>query len=120
MPAVSCFSVSWDNHLSLARIDWAPRAVCGIEEARAVDREIEALGQGAVPCLVNLHGVDTIDRPARQFFIQSPQYAAVALVAESPANRMLANFFLRLKREATSARVFTDEDEAVSWLRAQP
>jgi hypothetical protein len=111
------FSVSWDDAACLARIDWSPGAVCGIAEARAVDRAIEALGHGPVRCLVDLAGVDTIDRAAREHFIQSPQYAAVALVAQSTANRVLANFFLRLKREQTPARIFTDETEAVAWLR---
>jgi hypothetical protein len=113
----ACYSVSWDESARLARIDWSPGAVCGIDEARAVDDEIEKLGRGPVRCVVDLSGVDTIDRAARTHFIQSPQYVAVALVADSAATRMLANFFLRLKREQTPARIFTDETEAVAWLR---
>lgn len=74
----------------------------------------------AVRSLVNLRGIHAIDRPARQFFIQSPRCVEVALVADSAANRMLANFFLPLKREATPARVSTVEDEAVLWLRSLP
>jgi hypothetical protein len=121
MPAKdACYTVSWDEQTGLARIDWAPGTVCSLEEARAIDREIEAWGRGPVRCLVNLTGIETIDRPAREFFIHSPQYAAVALVAESAATRMLANFFLRLKRETTPARIFTDEAAAVGWLLAQP
>lgn len=127
MPADNaCFAVAWDDDTGLARIDWSPGTVFGFDEARAIDLdldleiEIEALGRGPVRCLVNLSGIETIDRPAREFFIHSPQYAAVALVAESASTRMLANFFLRLKREPTPARIFTDESEARAWLQAQP
>ena len=121
MPAENaCFDLSWDEETGLARIDWSPGAVCGLDEAHAVDLEIKALGRGPVRCLVNLAGIESIDRAAREFFIHSPQYAAVALVAESAATRMLANFFLRLKREPTPARMFTDESEATVWLLAQP
>lgn len=120
MPAASPrFQLSWDETRGVARIDWAPGTVCGIEEARALDLEIEALGRGPVRCLVDLAGIDTIDRPAREFFMHSPQYAAVALLAKSPATRMLANFFLGLKRTSIPARMFTDESDAVAWLVAQ-
>ena len=121
MPAENaCFAVSWDEQTDLARIDWSPGTVCGLDEAQAIDLEIKAWGRGPVRCLVDLAGIETIDRAAREFFIHSPQYAAVALVAESAATRMLANFFLRLKREPTPARMFTDESEALAWLQAQP
>jgi len=50
----------------------------------------------------------------------SPHYRAVALVAGSASTRMLANFFLGLKRSATPVKMFSDEPEAIAWLQTQP
>ena len=120
MTAQKCYEVSWDAAAGVARTDWLPGAVCGIEEARAVDAEIHALGQGKVRSLVDLRQVDSIDRPAREFFMDSnPHYVAVALVAGSASTRMLANFFLGLKRGSIPVKMFTDEADAVAWLQAQ-
>lgn len=51
----------------------------------------------------------------------SPHYRAVALVAgsASASTRMLANFFLGLKRGAIPVRMFTSETDALAWLVAQ-
>jgi hypothetical protein len=70
--ATPLFSVSWDNHTGLARIDWAPSAVCGIEDARDVDREIEALSQGAVRCLVTPARVFTVEHEAASWLRRQP------------------------------------------------
>ena len=120
MTATKCYEVSWDAEAGVARTVWLPGAVCGIGEARAVDAEIRALGQGKVRSLVDLRRVDSIDRPAREFFMDSnPHYVAVALVAGSASTRMLANFFLGLKRGAIPVKMFTHEADAVAWLQAQ-
>lgn len=115
-----CYAVSWDEANAVARTDWLPGAVCGIEEARAVDAEIRALGRGKVLSLVDLRQVASIDRPAREFFMDgNPNYRAVALIAASASTRMLANFFMGLKRGAIPVKMFTSEAAAVAWLQVQ-
>jgi hypothetical protein len=115
-----CYEVSWDETWAVARTDWLPGAVCGIDEARAVDAEIKALGRGKVLSLVDLRPVESIDRPAREFFMdRNPNYRAVALIAASASTRMLANFFMGLKRGAIPVKMFTSESDAVAWLQAQ-
>ena len=118
----TCYRVTWDEAAGVARTDWLPGAVCGIAEARAVDAEIRVRSQGRqVLSLVDLRYVDTIDRPAREFFMDSsPHYRAVALVAGSASTRMLANFFLGLKRGTIPVRMFTSETDALAWLDGQP
>ena len=118
----TCYRVTWDESAGIARTDWLPGAVCGIDEARAVDAEIRTRAHGRqVLSLVDLRYVDTIDRPAREFFMDSnPHYAAVALLAGSASTRMLANFFLGLKRGAIPVKMFTSESAALAWLGAQP
>ena len=116
-----CYEITWDEASEVARTYWLPGAVCGIDEARAVDADILALGQGRVLSLVDLREVASIDRPAREFFMdRNPNYRAVALVAASASTRMLANFFMGLKRGAIPVKMFTSETDAVAWLQAQP
>ena len=116
-----CWEITWDPTTGIARTDWLPGAVCGIDEARDVDAEIKALGQDKVLSLVDLRQVASIDRPAREFFMdRNPNYRAVALVAGSASTRMLANFFLGLKRGSIPVKMFTSDADAVAWLQAQP
>lgn len=69
---------------------------------------------------MDLREVDSIDRPAREYFMdQSASYYAVALVIGSPSTKMLANFFLGLKRGSIPVKMFTDEADAVAWLQVQ-
>ena len=114
------YRVSWDAAAGVARIEWLPGAICGLETARLVDVEIQDLGRGPVPTLVDMREVASIDRPARHHFIDNHlNYRAVAMVTGSAATRMLAYFFLGMKRGDIPVRIFTDEAEAVAWLQAQ-
>ncbi len=114
------YRVYYDHEARVVRTDWLPGAVCGLAEARAVDAEIKALGRGKVLSLVDLRLVQSIDRPAREFFMdRSPGFRAVALLAGSASTRMIANFFLGLKRGEIPVKMFTDDADAVAWLQSQ-
>ena len=115
-----CWRVWFDGTVGVVRTDWFPGAECGLAEAQAVDAEIRALGRGKVLSLVDLREVASIDRPAREYFMgASDGYRAVALLAGSAATRMIANFFIGLKRGDIPVRMFTTEGPAVQWLREQ-
>ena len=115
------YAVSWDDDAGVARTTWLPGSLGGLAEARAIDAEIKALGRGRVQSLVDLREVRSIDRSAREFFMdQDADYRAVALVAGSPATRMLANFFIGLRRGPIPVRMFTNEPDAIAWLQRQP
>lgn len=115
-----CYRVSWDEHAGIARTDWLPAAHCDLALAQTIDAEIQALGHGRVLSLVDLRDGVEIDRDAREYFIdQNPHYRAVALVADNAPARMLANFFLGLKRGENPVRMFGSESDAIAWLQAQ-
>lgn len=114
------YRVSWDDANRIARTDWLPGAVGDLATAQQIDRDIQALGQGHVRLLVDMRPIASVDRAAREFFINlNAHYRAVAMVAGSPATRMMANFFLGLKRGSIPVRMFTSESEALDWLRDQ-
>lgn len=118
--AEKAYRIWWDEANGVVHTDWLEGAKCGIEEAQAVDAEIRALGHPKVRSIVDLRAVHSIDRPAREFFMNSnAHYNAVALVASSAATRMLANFFLGLKRGEIPVKMFTAEPDAIAWLHDQ-
>ena len=113
------YRVWWDNAAGVARAEWAKGAVCRIEEAQGLDAGVAALGHGEVPTLVNIRHMASIDRASRDFFMETTTFSAVALLAGSAATRMMANFFLGIKRGGNPTKMFTVESEAIAWLQAQ-
>lgn len=112
------YRVWWDDANQITWLDWAPGAVCDLATAEQVDRKVQELERGRVRLLVDLRPNASVDRAARHFFINlHAHYLAVALLAGSPATRMLANFFVGLKRGVVPVRIFTDEAGAVEWVR---
>lgn len=109
----------WDDENQIARVDWAPGAFCDLTTAEQIDREVQALDRGKVRLLVDLRPDAAVDRAARHFFINlHAHYVAVGMLAGSPATRMLANFFVGLKRGPIPVRLFTEEADAVEWTRS--
>ena len=114
------FRVLWDDELRVARVEWAPGSICGEHEARASRTMVEALGHEPVLLLVDMRGMAKFERPAREYYAATQDgITAMALLAGSPVNRMLANFFIGLRKAAGPMRMFTDEAAAVAWLEQQ-
>lgn len=111
------YRVFWDDQARVAVTEWAPGSICGLAEAAAVTGDVKALGRGPVPILVDMRGMARLERPAREHFIGDQGGAsAIALLAGSPVNKMIANFFIGLKRMPIPIRIFTDRDAALGWL----
>lgn len=93
--------------------------VTGRDAKDALAAEVAALAGRRMPLLVRLAGIRSMDREARQVFgAAGPDtgITAVALVATSPVQRVLANFFLTLSRPPVPVRMFTDDNSARRWL----
>lgn len=78
-------------------------------------------GKGKAPMMVVLNEARGQSREAREFLVSDPSIprytSRVALVHSSPVSRVLATVFLRLVRPPVPVRVFSDEEEALAWLR---
>lgn len=93
------YRVFWDDQARVAVTEWAAGAVCGLAEASAVTTDVKALGRGPVPILVDMRGMASLERPAREHFIgDQGGVSAIALLAGSAVTKMIANFFIGLKR----------------------
>lgn len=80
-------------------------------------------GNSRMPILVDMRGVRSQSREARDYFGGADTETtslAVALLIGSPVSRVLANFFLRLNnKQRYPIRLFTEEESAVAWLLEQ-
>jgi hypothetical protein len=118
--AVKCYRVTWDDEAKVARTEWLPGSLCGLDEAKAVTDAIRAMGHGPVPVYVDMRGMAKLERSAREHFVSDQGgVKAIALVAGSPVTKMMANFFIGMRRMPVPIQMFTDEAEAVTWLQGQ-
>ena len=73
----------------------------------------------ARPCLVDLRGVRSADRGARQAaaaFEMKTIASRAAMLVGGPVTRVIATFFLRVASPPYPTRIFDDEAEALAWL----
>ena len=80
---------------------------------------------GRTPVLVDLRGIKSQEREARLYYnspIAIRASNAVALLVGSRVSMLIANFFIAITANNSSrpTRLFTDEAEAVKWLREFP
>jgi predicted ATPase len=103
----------------VATIRYKAGAIITEEMARKTVRELMSLTSGKrIALLADIRQQKSITREARVFYGNATQaYAALALLAGSPATRVIANFFIGLSHPKVPTQIFTDEEKAVAWLR---
>jgi hypothetical protein len=94
--------------------------VMELEDAREAVRATFALaGERRLPVLVDLRGIRSQSRPARDYLSSNEMqamFASVALLIASPVSQVIGTFFLRLRQQPVPTRLFVDEQQAVDWL----
>ncbi|MDP9276141.1 MAG: STAS/SEC14 domain-containing protein [Chloroflexota bacterium] len=103
----------------VATIRYKPGAMITEEMARKTVGELMVLTNGKrIALLADIRQQKSITREARLFYGNATHaYAALALLAGSPATRLIANFFIGLSHPKVPTQIFTDEEKAVAWLR---
>ena len=90
-----------------------------LDLARATITDLIALTGGKrVPIVADIRLSKGMTAEARTFFGNpNPPYSALAILADSPVTRMIANFFIGLNRPSVPTQIFTDEEKARAWSR---
>jgi hypothetical protein len=104
------------------RVTHLPGAEETLADAQQTVRVVLSLSAGRrMPLLVNMRGMKSQDRDARQYY-GSPDVThaatAVALLVESRVSMLIANFFINVTKINVPTKIFTDEVEALTWLKA--
>lgn len=90
-----------------------------IAEAHA-SRARALSGDELRPVLLEITGVSAISREARAVFSSSRTSSAIAVLGETPVDRVIANFLLGGDPPPCPTRFFSTESEAMAWLESSP
>ena len=80
----------------------------------------EAAGGQKRPLFIDIRKVKSADREARNFGASAEAaqvISAQAILIDSAVTKMIGNFFLNVSKPPFPTRMFTDQDEALDWLR---
>ena len=114
------YRVTWDDALGVAKVEWLPGSVADLSVAQAITEDLARLDRQSLPLLVDMRQMSKFERGAREHFIAAQDdVSAIALLVESPVTRMMANFFIGMRRVATPIKMFADSSEALTWLHQQ-
>ncbi|MDQ1058196.1 hypothetical protein QFZ23_002097 [Arthrobacter globiformis] len=73
---------------------------------------------GAV--LLQVSGVGSVSRTAISLYCEAAAVTAFAILGSTPVDRVIAHTLLRLAPPKCPTEYFTDEEEALIWLRTTP
>lgn len=92
-----------------------------LQDAQANVAACRQLANGRrLPILCDYRQIRKQSREAQIYYANdevSNTYSACAILVENPVSKMVANFFLGLRKPKTPTRLFTDEKMALAWLR---
>jgi hypothetical protein len=111
------FKVTTDN---IIYIECESNTTMTLDDGKSSTQIIgEMLNYRPLPMLCDLSNVVKMSRECRQHFA-GPEHAAIfskcALIVASPIGKIIGNFFLGANRPLRPTRLFTDKDEALTWL----
>lgn len=99
---------------------YKPNSVVSLEAARKiVEDRVKFQKQQDFPIYCDIRGMKSADKEARNYLAkEGSSYArAVAVVVDSPMSKIIGNIYLGLNKPITPSRLFTDEKDAVEYLK---
>ncbi len=112
---------TWMGNDGIARTVVKPQAEIELDDAIENSKAVNSLYQGVkFPLLVDSRAVKSMSMEARKYLSvnnRSTNISSFAVVVSSPLSRIVVNFFFKLQRTGVPARVFTNEQLAMDWLR---
>ncbi len=94
--------------------------IINIETAQHCVNERVLFSEGqAYPCLINLRGVKSMNRDAREYLATEGTHLikAGAFLTSSALTKMLGNMFLAINKPNIPSRLFSNRATAIAWLK---
>jgi hypothetical protein len=109
----------FDASLNILRFEYAKHSVCTVNDAKEnVAAQLRLAAGRRLPLLVDIKNCRTIDEEAKAYYAGLQDFSALALVGGSLLGNVIGNFFLgRYNDRSVPTRLFTNEVEAIAWLR---
>jgi hypothetical protein len=112
---------TWMGKDKIIRTKVKPFADVSIDEARENSIAVNTLAAGGKhPLLIDSRNIRSISKEARDFFSMNNRESSViafAIIIDSPLSRIIGNFFMGLNKPRVPARLFSNEEEAIEWLK---
>lgn len=115
--------IVWLDNEGVLHVEVQGDADLQLEDAKRTIEMCGKLTQGhSSPALVHLGKIKSVSRDARLYYGSEEAarvLAAVALLVDSSASKIIANFMIGLNSKAMAMKfqVFDDEQDAYAWLR---
>ncbi|MEX0967993.1 MAG: hypothetical protein WD077_12195 [Bacteroidia bacterium] len=105
----------------IMRIRFAKALTWDLEIAKeTVKLRLEKSQNISFPVLLDARIVKSITKDARDYLATEEAVANVtagALLIDSKVSKVMANFYMMINKPAMPFKVFTDEEQAMKWLR---
>jgi len=111
----------WMGVDGIVHVSLSSSAEIGLEEMKASTlARNQVIGSGRAPVLVDMRGITSMSKPAREYGA-APEHAAhvtaLALLESSPLGKIIGNLFINFSRPAVPTRLFSSELDATRWLQ---
>jgi hypothetical protein len=116
----SIIPINLDNNTYL-RINVLGNEEISVEDVKSIASSCQKIGGGkAYPLLIKVDKYTLPSAEARKFIAQAdsnPYAKAEAYVISDLPQKIVGNFFLKFDKPARPTKIFTNEEEAMEWLK---
>ncbi|MGB9128761.1 MAG: hypothetical protein WCB97_03860 [Thiobacillus sp.] len=111
----------WLGEDGIVRIIHVPGAEVTLEDAKETMAAYLKINQGKRrPLFIDTKTMKSMTRETRQYYSggEAAEVAsAAAIIVGTPVSRVLGNFYIGLSNPHLPSRLFSSEDEALTWLK---
>lgn len=110
----------WLGEDGIARVIYLPDSVVTLEAAKEYIKSAMENDGESRPVLSDIRNVRGSTREARLFYASDEAASitkAVAILVNSPLSRVMGSFFIGLSKPKYPIKIFTDEVNAINWLK---
>lgn len=113
--------ITWMGEDGIARSVVKPNAEISLDDAIANSKAVNDLFVDAkFPLLIDSTKIKSMSREARKYLAvndRSTHITAFAVLANSFLSMIIVNFFFKFNKTGVPARMFTNEENAIKWLK---
>lgn len=113
---------TWMGNDGIARTKIKLLAEVTIDDAIENSIAVNSLSRNGenYPLLIDSTGVKSMTKESRDYFSmnnRASNVTAFAIIISSPVSRIVGNFFMGLNKPRVPAKLFSNEEDALVWLK---
>jgi hypothetical protein len=120
-PVKTSAYITWMGEDGIARTIVKKNAEVTLKEAKENTVAVFSLYKDKkFPLLIDSRNIKYITKEARDHFSINNRETLITcfgIIIDSPLSRIIGNFFMGLNKPSIPAKLFTNEEEALKWLK---